>query len=102
LCCRESPAKRLRLHVVGTDALAVELDDRDQLAVARLQLRVAVDGDVPRLEPELLPEGCKLRLCALAKVAPSGLVEDNLGRRRWLGTFHLVTDWSVSGLSGYG
>ena len=77
MCGRESPSERLRLHVVRADALAVQLDDRDQLAVARLQLRIAVDRDLLGLEPELLGEGRQLALRALAEMAPRRLVEND-------------------------
>ena len=56
-------------------ALAVDLDDRDALPVARLELRVAADVDELELEPEL-----GLRLAhdlerALAEVALRRAVE---------------------------
>ena len=74
--CKAAP-ERLRLDVIGADTLAVDLDYRDQLAVARLQIRIAVDFDPLGLEAELLPESRELRLCALAEVASRCLVEND-------------------------
>ena len=77
MCGREPPPERLRLHVVGAHALAVDLDDRDQLAVASLQLGIAIDRDPLGLEPELLPERRKLNLRTLAEMASRCLVEND-------------------------
>jgi hypothetical protein len=77
LCSRELAPKRLGLNVVGADPLAVDLDDGNQLAVARLELGVAVDHDLGELEPELVAKLDELGLRQLAKVAPLGLVEDD-------------------------
>jgi len=77
LCGREPSPERLGLHVVGADALPVDLDDRDQLAVARLELRIAVDRDPLELEPKLGAQRLELRLSPLAKVASRSLVENN-------------------------
>ena len=41
------------MHVVGERLLAVDRDDGDALAVAPLELRVAVDPDLLELEPHL-------------------------------------------------
>src|SRR5437588_7185900 len=92
LCSRELAPERVRLDVIGADALAVDLDDGDQLAVARLELSVALDRDLDQLEPELVAELGELDLRPLAEVAALGLVEDHLRRLRWLGATHLVTD----------
>jgi hypothetical protein len=46
------------VHVVDETAPAVDLDDRDPLAVLGLELGVAVDRDLAELEAELvLPSG---------------------------------------------
>ncbi|HEY3551273.1 MAG TPA: hypothetical protein VGK69_09520 [Gaiellaceae bacterium] len=42
------------MHVVDESPPAVDLDDRDPLAVRRLELGVAVDRDLAQLEAELL------------------------------------------------
>ena len=89
LCSRELAPERLRLHVVGADALAVDLDDGDQLAITRLQLGVALDRDLDQLEPELGAKLGELGLRPLAKVAALGLIEDDLRRLRLLGPTQL-------------
>jgi hypothetical protein len=91
LCSRKLAPKGLRLDVVGADALAVDLDDGNQLAVARLQLRVSVDRNLDQLEPELVPELIELGLRPLAEVAALGPVEDDPRRLRCPGPTHLVT-----------
>ena len=76
--CGGKPApERLRLDVIGADALAVDLDDRNQLAVARLELGITVDLDPLGLEAELLAKSRELRLCALAEMASRCLVEND-------------------------
>jgi len=42
------------MDVVDEAPLAIDLDDRDPLAVLRLELRVAVDRDLAQLEAELV------------------------------------------------
>jgi hypothetical protein len=66
------------VDVVGEDLLALDLDDRDQLPVARLELGVAVDRDLLERELELGVQRANLRECPLAKVAPRAVVDDDL------------------------
>ena len=66
------------MDVVREDLLAVDLDDRDQLAVARLELGVAVDRDLVELEFELLAERAHLLERPLAEVAAPGVVDRDL------------------------
>jgi hypothetical protein len=75
LCGRQPAPERLRLDVIGTDALAVDLDHRDQLAVPGLELRIARDLDPIELEAELLAQRRELRLGALAQMAVGRPVE---------------------------
>jgi len=42
------------MNVVGKRLLAVDLDNRNQLPVPGLELRVAADVDLAQLEPEFL------------------------------------------------
>jgi hypothetical protein len=81
LCSRQLAPERLGPDVVGADPLTVDLDHGNQLAVARLELDVAVDRDLGELEPELVAELEKLGLRPFAEVASLGLVEDD--SRRW-------------------
>jgi glycosyltransferase A (GT-A) superfamily protein (DUF2064 family) len=71
-------SERLGLHVVRTDDLSAELHNRDQLAVARLQLVVVRDVDLPQLEAELLLQLAQLCARQLAQVAALRAVEDDL------------------------
>ena len=73
------PAKRVRLDEVGERALAVDLDHRQPLPVAGLQLAVAVDADLLEPEPELLAGGAYDALRGGAEVAALGVVEDDAG-----------------------
>jgi hypothetical protein len=77
LCRRELAPERLRLDVVRADALAVDLDDRNQLAVTGLERRIVVDRNAVELEPELPRERDELLLRPLAKVAPVRFEQDN-------------------------
>ena len=52
----EARAKRVRVHEVRERALTVDLDDRQELAVARLELGVAADVDQRELEVNLSPK----------------------------------------------
>jgi hypothetical protein len=55
--------------------LAVDLDDRDQLAVTRLELRIPVDRDLLELELELLAQPGERRSSPLAEMAVRRVVE---------------------------
>jgi hypothetical protein len=77
LCRRQLAPERLGLHVVRADSLAVDLDDRNQRTVARLQLRISVDPDLLDLEPQLGSELLEPRAGPLAEVAAVGSVEDD-------------------------
>ena len=79
LCSRQLPPERLRLHVVGADTLAVDLDDRDQLAVAGLELRVAVDRYLDQLEPQFRAKLGELRAGPLAEMAALSFVDNYTG-----------------------
>jgi len=63
------------VDVVGEGLLAVDLNDWDQLAVARLELRVSVDRDLLELELEIVPERAHLRERPLAEVTALGVVD---------------------------
>jgi hypothetical protein len=69
------PAQRIRLHEVGERPLAVDLDDRQPLAVARFELGMPADVDLLELEAELLPGGTNDPLRGRAEMAPLGVVD---------------------------
>ena len=48
------PSERLGMDVVGKGLLTVDFDDRDQLPVPGLELRVAADVDLAQFEPQFL------------------------------------------------
>jgi hypothetical protein len=66
--CNRTP-KRVGLEVVGEAPPAVDLDDRQPLAIGRLERRVPADIDLAELESELVPERPHLLERALAEVA---------------------------------
>ena len=75
---QEPAAEAFRLDVIDERALAVDLDDRDQFAIAGLQVVVAGDVDFAQLEVELLAQLGELRPRALAQMAPLRAVQNDL------------------------
>jgi len=67
----------IRWHEVDERLLAVDLDDREQLAIPSLELRVAVDQDLLELEAELVPEHCDSLPRALTQVTARCPVQAN-------------------------
>src|SRR5437763_7863734 len=100
--CGEAPPEALRLDVVDEPSLAVDLHDREQLAVAGLELGVAGDVHLAEVEVELLAQRGELRPRPLAEVAPLRVVEHDVGP----GTVPTVTAGRVGrsrrGLSPHG
>ena len=78
------PPKGVLVDVVREDLLPVDLHDGDQLAVARLELRRAVDDDLLQLELELLPQRAQLLERPLTEVAADS-VENRNPRDKALG-----------------
>jgi hypothetical protein len=71
----ELPAQRVGRHEVDKRPDAVDLDDRNQLAVPRLELGIAVDLHLLELEPELVTQRDNGLASVLAQVAPRGPVQ---------------------------
>ncbi len=69
--------ERVLVHVVRERSLAVDLDDRDPLPVARFELRHTADVDLLQIEVFLGPERYQLRARPLAEVAVRRVVEDD-------------------------
>jgi hypothetical protein len=67
------------VYVVDEAPPAVDLDDRDPLAVRGLELGVAVDRDLPQLEAELVPCRGDDTPRRRAEVAARRGEEDDLG-----------------------
>jgi len=84
LCAIQTAPESLLVDVVCEDALAVDLDDGNQLAVAGLELRVAVDRYLDQLEPQLLSKPGQLCRGPLAEMAVLCPVKNDLGRLRQL------------------
>src|SRR2546423_11011530 len=77
--CSEAAPEALGLDVVDERALAVDLDDREELAVPGLEVVIPRDVDLAQVEAELLAQRGELRPRPLAEVAPLRVVEDNVG-----------------------
>jgi hypothetical protein len=76
--CNRTP-ERIGLEVIGEPPPAVDLDDREPLPVAGLELRIARDVDLAELEIELVAEAAQLLERALAEMAPRRVVDGDLG-----------------------
>jgi hypothetical protein len=76
----EASPERLGVDEVRERLLAVDLDHRQALAVAGLELRVAGDVDELQLEPELSLDVPYDVERALAEVAVGGAVERDPGQ----------------------
>ena len=74
----ELPPERIGVDVVGERPLAVDLDDREPLAVPGLELRVAADVDLLVVERELRTGGLDHAPRGGTEVAPLRVVEDDL------------------------
>jgi hypothetical protein len=75
----ELAAQSVRRHEVDELLPTVDLDDRDQLAVARLELGIAVDRHLLELEPELLTRRDERLPRTPAQVAALGAVQPDDG-----------------------
>ena len=73
--------ERVGLDVVHERPRAVDLHDRQPLAIARLELGVTADVDLLELEPELLAQRRHLSPRTLAEVAALRVVEDDARTR---------------------
>jgi hypothetical protein len=71
----ELPPQRVRRDEVDERLHAVDLDHGDQLAVARLELRIAVDRDLLELEPQLVTQRDDSLASPLAEMTARGSVE---------------------------
>ncbi len=69
--CELAP-QRIGRNEVDERPHAVDLDHRDQLAVARFQLRVTFDRDLLEVEPELVTQRDDGLASPLAQVAAVG------------------------------
>ena len=84
MCGRQPSPEGGLVDVVGEHLLAVDLDDRDQLAIRRLELRIAVDRDLAELEPQLVSPAAHLGERPLAEMAPGGVKDRNSDGLRYV------------------
>jgi hypothetical protein len=75
----EPATQCLGRHEVDERLPAVDLHDREQLAVTGLQLRVAVDQDLVEVEAELVPQRDDRLASALAEMAARRAVQRDEG-----------------------
>jgi hypothetical protein len=75
--CNRTP-ERVGVDVVDETPPAVDLDDRDPLPVGRLELGIAVDGDFPQLEAQVVVRSADDAPRRRAEVAAGRRVEDDL------------------------
>ena len=78
--CEQFPNKRGLVEVVDEGPLAVDLDHRQPLAVAPLQLGVTGDVDLSELEVRVRGDRNERLPRPLAQVAAWRVVEDDLRR----------------------
>jgi hypothetical protein len=76
--CGHFAAKGIGVDVVDKGPLAVDLQHREPLAVARLQPGVAIDLDLFELERDLLPNLRDYPPCPLAEMTTLSVVENDL------------------------
>jgi hypothetical protein len=76
----ELPTQRVGRDEVDEGLLTVDLDDRDQLAIPRLQLGIPVDRDLLQLETELVARSDDRLARLLAQMAPRGAVQPDQRR----------------------
>ncbi len=75
MCRFQATHQRVTVDVVGEEPLAVELDDRKPLAVARLQVGIAADVDLDQLERMLGANLLEHLASPLTEVAAGGSEE---------------------------
>jgi hypothetical protein len=78
--CAEHAPKGVLGHVEGKCPPAVDLDHRQELSVAPLEVGNAADIDLAELEVHIGPDHCNRRPRPLAQVAPLRAVQGDLGR----------------------
>jgi hypothetical protein len=75
--CAELASERGLVDEVHERAASVDLDDRQPLPVASLELVVTRDVDLSEVEPQLVAEARDLVARAVAEVATLGVVDDD-------------------------
>jgi hypothetical protein len=79
--CGYFATKSIGIHVIDESALAVDLHDRQPLAILRLELRISADVDLVELEVGLFSDLFENRARAFAEVAGLRVIQDDLTDR---------------------
>src|SRR5436190_20280290 len=95
LCAQATP-ERAGIHEVDERPLAVDLEHRDPLPIARFELGVAVDRHRLQRNAELLADLPRHAQRALAEMASGGVVDGDGGRRGLYGYSPRVTAASAT------
>ena len=77
--CTEAAPEGVRVHVVRERPRSVDFDHGQPLAVPRLQLGIAADVDLPKVELDLLANREQDIARTVAQVAALRVVENDLG-----------------------
>ena len=75
--CGYFATKRIWIHVVDESALAIDLHNRQPLAILRLEARIPADVDLVELEVSLFADLFEDRARAFAEVAALRVIQDN-------------------------
>jgi hypothetical protein len=78
-CLCNRTTERVRVDVIDEAPAAVDLHNRDPLAVCRLELGIAVDRDLAQLEAELVARGGDDAPRGRTEVAARRGEDDDLG-----------------------
>jgi hypothetical protein len=76
--CGYFATKSIGIHVIDESALAVDLHNRQPLAILRLEPRVPADVDLVEIEVGLFADLLKNRARAFAEVAALRVIQDDL------------------------
>jgi hypothetical protein len=76
--CGYFATKRIWIHVIDESALAVDLHNRQPLAIVRLEPRIPADVDLLELEVCLFADLFENRARAFAEVAALRVIQDDL------------------------
>jgi hypothetical protein len=79
--CGYFATKSIGIDVIDESALAVDLHDRQPLAILRLELRISADVDLVELEVGLFSDLFENRARAFAEVAGLRVIQDDLTDR---------------------
>jgi hypothetical protein len=79
--CGYFATKSTGIHVIDESALAVDLHDREPLAIPRLEPRIPADVNVIELEVDLLADLFENLARAFAEMAALRVIQDDLTDR---------------------